>query len=403
MFRETLLLALRAIRRNALRSILTALGIIIGVAAVTALVTIGNGTTQSVVSGVSKLGSNLLSVRPGEPGGRPGGARSTAKPFKVADVAAIADQVPNVAAAAPVAAGSTTAIAGNENWSTSVTGTDNAYFAAGQWTLAGGRFFTDTELRSGSAVCVIGETVRRHLFGRADPLGETIRLQRIPCQVVGLLATKGAGGFGRDQDDAVVVPLRMFQRRIAGNTDVGFITVAAAEAASTAQVKRDVELLLRERRRIGPRERDDFSVFDMTEISTTLSGITTVLTGLLGAVAGVSLLVGGIGIMNIMLVSVTERTHEIGIRLAVGALKRQILSQFLVESTVLSLLGGLIGIALGLGLAGAVVGFLDVPFVFDPMVAAAAFLFSGLVGIVFGYFPARRAAGLNPIDALRHE
>jgi putative ABC transport system permease protein len=236
---ETLLLALRAIRQNTLRSALTALGIIIGVAAVTALVTIGNGTTASVVSGVSRLGSNLLTVRPGASGGSPGGARSTAKQFTAADAAAIMDQVPGVKVVAPVASGRTTAIVGNQNWSTSVAGTDDGYFEAGQWTLASGRLFTDSEIRGGSAVCIIGQTVRQHLFGNADPVGQALRLQRMPCNVVGLLASKGAGGFGMDQDDIVAIPLRAFQRRIAGNTDVDYINVAAQADTTTATAQAD--------------------------------------------------------------------------------------------------------------------------------------------------------------------
>ncbi|HZP21655.1 MAG TPA: ABC transporter permease [Bauldia sp.] len=403
MFAETLLLAIRAVRRNALRSTLTALGIIIGVAAVIGLVTIGNGTQQSVVAGISKLGSNLLSVRPGAPGGPPGGARSTAKAFSAADAEAIAAQIGGVRAVAPVASTKTVAVAGNTNWNTTLVGTDDDYFQAGSWTIASGRVFTDSETRAGSAVCVIGQTARQHLFGASDPVGQAIRLEKMPCTIIGMLEAKGAGAFGMDQDDIIVVPLRTFQRRIAGNTDVAFINVSAQNGASTAKVKKDVELLLRERRRIGEGDEDDFSVFDMTEITSTLSTTTTVLTGLLGAVAAVSLLVGGIGIMNIMLVSVTERTREIGIRLAVGALRRQVLAQFLVEAIVLSLFGGLIGVAIGLGLASLAVGALGVPLVVEPLVIAGAFVFSGAVGVIFGYFPARRAANLNPIEALRHE
>jgi putative ABC transport system permease protein len=403
MFFETVLLALRAIERNALRSVLTALGIIIGVAAVIALVTIGNGTSASVVSGVSKLGGNVLTVRPGEAATGPGGTQSTARVFMSADATAIADQVTGARAVAPVASAMITAIVGSENWSTSLTGTDNAYFDAGQWEVNSGRLFTDSELRGGSTVCVIGETVRQHLFGNQNPIGETIRLQRMPCNVVGLLASKGSGGFGMDQDDVIVIPLRTFQRRIAGNADVGSISVAARSDTTAAKVKRDVEVLLRERRRIGTGERDDFNVFDMTEVINTLSTIASVLTGLLAAVAGVSLVVGGIGIMNIMLVSVTERTREIGIRLAIGALRAQVLQQFLMEAVVLSLLGGLVGIVLGMSLAFVGVTLLKVPFIFNPGIVALAFAFSGIVGVVFGYFPAQRAASLNPIEALRHE
>jgi putative ABC transport system permease protein len=403
MFIETLFLAFRAIRLNALRSGLTALGIIIGVAAVTALVTIGNGTTQSVVSGISSLGSQLLTVRPGAPGGAPGGARSTTRDFTVADARAIADQVPGVAAVAPISTARLTAVAGNANWATVVAGTENEYFDAEQWTVAAGRIFTDSELRSGSAACIIGETVRQHLFDGSDPVGRAIRLQKTTCNVIGLLAAKGAGAFGMDQDDMIVIPLRTFQQRIAGSTDVDFINLSASAEADTSAVQSDIQALLRERRHIAPGAQDDFQVIDMRQITGILSTITTVLTGLLGAVAAVSLLVGGIGIMNIMLVSITERTREIGIRLAIGALRRQVLAQFLVEAVVLSLFGGLVGVALGLALALVGVSLLNVPFVLDPAIVLVAFGFSGLVGVVFGFFPARRAAALNPIEALRHE
>src|SRR5581483_10641478 len=216
MFAETLLLAIRAVRRNALRSTLTALGIIIGVAAVIGLVTIGNGTQQSVVAGISKLGSNLLSVRPGAPGGPPGGARSTAKAFSAADAEAIAAQIGGVRAVAPVASTKTVAVAGNTNWNTTLVGTDDDYFQAGSWTIASGRVFTDSETRAGSAVCVIGQTARQHLFGASDPVGQAIRLEKMPCTIIGMLEAKGAGAFGMDQDDIIVVPLRTFQRRIAG-------------------------------------------------------------------------------------------------------------------------------------------------------------------------------------------
>ncbi|MEO5806438.1 ABC transporter permease [Devosia sp.] len=403
MFWETVLLALRAIRRNALRSGLTALGIIIGVAAVIALVTIGNGTTASVVAGVSELGGNVLTVRPGEAATGPGGTQSSAKPFTVADATAIADQISGARDVAPIASSRITVIAGSDNWTSTLTGSDNAYFDAGQWELAAGRLFTDSELRSGSTVCIIGETVRENLLGNQNPLGQKLRLQRMPCEVVGLLAAKGNSGFGTDQDDIIMTPLRTFQRRIAGNTDVASITVTARADSTTAKVKRDVEILLRERRRIKIGDANDFNVFDMTQVTAVLSTITTVLTGLLAAVAGISLLVGGIGIMNIMLVSVTERTREIGIRLAIGALRGQVLQQFLMEAVVLSLLGGLVGIVLGLALAFLGVSLLKVPFAFDPVIVALAFGFSGVIGVIFGYFPARRAASLNPIEALRHE
>ena len=399
---ETIKLALQAIFRNALRSFLTVLGIVIGVAAVITMVTVGSGTTVQVTQDIAKLGSNLLFVRPGQ-GFGPGGARTTAANFEARDLAALRQQIDGVKAIAPISRAAASAIYGNENWSTTITGSTNAYFITQDWTFAKGRRFFDNEIRSGKAVCVIGETVRKELFGRADPIGVKIRLKKVSCEIIGLLAVKGPSSFGQDRDDIVVMPLRSVQRRFLGNQDIQTINVSAQDAASTAKIRRDVTLLMRELRRISPLEDDDFNVRDMTEIADMLSGTTRVLTGLLGAVAAVSLLVGGIGIMNIMLVSVTERTREIGIRLAVGAQGRQVLTQFLVEAVVLSLFGGLIGIALGLALAGLAVNILRVPFVFEPNSVMIAFVFSAIVGVVFGYFPARRAARLNPIDALRHE
>jgi putative ABC transport system permease protein len=398
---ETIKLALQAILRNALRSFLTTLGIVIGVGAVIAMVTIGNGTTAKVAADLAKLGSNLLSVRPGQFG--PGRASSEAKPFNVRDIDALRAQLRGVRVVAPVSQKSTTIVYGSENRSTPVAGADNGYFVAQDWQLTAGRRFLEGEVRSGRAACVIGETVRDKLFGRNDPIGRTMRVNKISCEVIGLLGSKGQSSFGTDQDDIVIVPLRMFQRRIAGNSDISSIWVSAEEGTDTAKIQADIERLLRERRSISAGREDDFSVRDMKQIAQTQTATTTVLTGLLGAVAGVSLLVGGIGIMNIMLVSVTERTREIGIRLAIGALEAQVLMQFLVEAVVLSALGGLIGIALGLGLAVLATQALGVPFVLDPTIVLVAFAFSTMVGVIFGYFPARRAAHLDPIEALRHE
>lgn len=401
MLGEAIKLALQAIRRNALRSFLTVLGIVIGVGAVIAMVTIGNGTTAKVTADLAKLGSNLLFVSPGQFG--PGRASSDARSFNRRDVEALKSQLSGVKAAAPVANKSVTLVAGGDNRISVVTGTDNDYFITQAWDLKAGRQFLDSELRGGRAACIIGATVHEKLFGRSDPIGRSLRVGNVSCEIVGRLEAKGQSSFGTDQDDTVLMPLRTFQRRIAGNTDIGRIMVSASDDVDTAKVQADIERMMRQRRNVATDREDDFSVRDMKQISQTTAGTTAMLTGLLGAVAAVSLLVGGIGIMNIMLVSVTERTREIGIRLAIGALERQVLTQFLVEAVVLSLFGGLAGILLGLGLARIAAGALGVPFLIDPTIVIVAFLFSALVGMVFGFFPARRAARLDPIDALRHE
>ncbi|MFN3867775.1 MAG: ABC transporter permease [Hyphomicrobiaceae bacterium] len=397
---EQFRLALQAIRRNALRSLLTVLGIVIGVAAVIAMVTIGNGTTAKVTDDLAKLGSNLLVVRPGQPGRR---VSNDVRPFRAADVEAMRAQLTDVKAIAPVGQQSATLVAGAESRTSQVVGTVNDYFVTQDWALTAGRIFFDSENRGGGAACIIGETVRDAMFGVPDPTGRRMRVGNVSCEVVGVLEAKGESSFGTDQDDVVIMPLRTFQRRISGNTEISRIQVSAADGVDTAEVQRDIEQLLRERRRILPGKDDDFSVRDLKQIAETTAGTTAMLTGLLGAVAAVSLLVGGIGIMNIMLVSVTERTREIGIRLAIGALEAQVLTQFLVEAVVLSLFGGIVGIVLGLGLAAAATSSLGVPFLIDPQIVLVAFVFSAVVGVVFGYFPARRAAQLDPIEALRHE
>jgi len=398
---EALKLAWQAIGRNLLRSSLTILGVVIGVGAVIAMVTIGRGTTARVTADLAKLGSNLLFVRPGQFG--PGRVSADARPFDARDIAELKGQLYGARAVAPVVQKSVTAIYGSESRNTMVAGTDDDFFVTQDWGLVRGRVFLPGEIRSGRAVCIVGETVRNSLFGSADPVGARIRIHNLSCDVIGLLDVKGQSGFGIDRDDVVLMPLRAVQRRIVGNSDIPTIYVSARDGVETGKVQADIERLLRERRKIRPGQDDDFTVRDMRQVIETQTATTAVLTGLLGAVAGVSLLVGGIGIMNIMLVSVTERTREIGIRLAIGARESQVLTQFLVEAVVLSLFGGVVGIALGLGLAGAASAGMAIPFVFEPTIVLVAFLFSALVGVVFGYFPARRAARLDPIEALRHE
>jgi putative ABC transport system permease protein len=398
---NALILALREIRRNIMRSSLTMLGIVIGVAAVIVMVNLGRGATAQVSQQIASLGSNLLMVRQGQHFGP--GQRMDAPPFNMKDVEAIEREITSVGAVAPFASARVVAIYGNANWATAVIGTDNAFLKVRDWSLQAGREFTDSEIRAGKSVCIIGNTVRQQLFAGQETLGANIRLNKLSCEVIGLLASKGQTAMGSDQDDIVLVPIRTFWRRIAGNQDISQIQVSAREGASTAKVQNDIELLLRERRHISPGEEDDFSVRDMQEIARTLTGTTEVLTALLGAVAAVSLLVGGIGIMNIMLVSVTERTREIGIRLAIGALEREVLLQFLVEAVVLSSFGGILGIALAMFASMGLASMLHVPFIFSPGIVVLAFLFSVCVGILFGYTPARKAARLNPIDALRYE
>ena len=401
MLLNTLLLALRSIRRNLMRSFLTILGIVIGVSAVITMVTLGNGATLAIQNQISGLGTNLLQVRPGQRMGAGGGTGAPA--FKDTDADAIAQQIGGILAVAPEARAAATAVVGGRNWTTSVIGSTNAWLETGNWTLRSGRVFTDAELRAGAAVCLIGETVRRELFGTADAVGGQLRVKAFSCEVVGVLASKGQGAFGNDQDDTVLVPLRTLQRRVTGNTRVNTLLVSMKDGSDPERVKASLTQLLRELRKLSDSDEDNFNVLDTKQLADTLSGTTKVLTTLLGAVAAVSLLVGGIGIMNIMLVSVTERTREIGLRLAIGALEREVLLQFLIEAVVLAALGGLIGIVLATGASLALSGLMGVPYLFNPGVNLLSFVFSAGIGVVFGYFPARRAARMDPIDALRHE
>ena len=403
MWLNTLLLALRSIRRNLMRSFLTVLGIVIGVSAVITMVTVGNGATLAVQSQISGLGTNLLQVRPGQRMG-PGSGGASAPAFKDTDAEAIASQIGGVAAAAPESRSSGTLVANGRNWTSAITGSTNDWLTIGNWTLSSGRVFTEAELRAGAAVCLIGNTVQRELFGSSPALGEQLRVKQISCEVVGVLTSKGQGAFGNDQDDMVFMPIKTLQRRITGNTQVNTLLVSMADGSDAERVKTSLSQLLRERRKLADTDEDNFNVLDTKQLADTLSGTTRIMTTLLGAVAAVSLLVGGIGIMNIMLVSVTERTREIGVRKAVGAKRRDILLQFLIEASFLCLFGGAIGILLGY-IGGAILGKLmfgqvgGVPL----WAVVSAFVVPAGIGLVFGMYPAAKASKLDPIDALRYE
>jgi len=397
------LLAFREIRRSVMRSALTILGIVIGIASVIAMIMLGDATTAYVTQSISKLGTNMLMVLPGQQRQGPPNMNSTSRRFTHGDIDALKKEIINVRGVAPVGSRQMQAVYANKNYATTVEGTNNDYFIVKDWVFASGRDFLPSELQGGKTVCVIGETVRRELFGTLDPVGEPIRLESFSCEVVGLLESKGAAMFGMDQDAVIVTPIRMFQRRISGNQEISRIMISAKSASAIEGVKASLVSILQERRKVQIGQEDDFNVHDMREMVQTLSSTTKLLTILLGAVAAISLLVGGIGIMNIMLVSVTERTREIGIRLAVGALEREVLLQFLVESIVLASIGGILGIVVGVGAGIGVALFFELPLIFNVPIILVAFFFSTIVGVVFGYFPARKAARLNPIDALRHE
>lgn len=403
MFTNALLLALREIRRNLLRSFLTILGIVIGVASVIAMVILGDGTTANVKEGIAKLGSNMLTLRPGQERHGPPREDQSAKQFKIGDVIAIKSEIDSLKAVAPNSSSSINAVYGNKSHLTTLIGSDNDYFIVKDWEFNDGRNFEETELKAGKAVCIIGDTIANELFANENPLGARVRLEKFSCTIVGLLRSKGATAFGRDQDDVIIVPLNMLQRRITGNKDISSILISVKDEKAIESAKNDIKLLMQERRNIKVGQSDNFNIRDMRDILDTMTSTTKMLTYLLGAIAAISLLVGGIGIMNIMLVSVTERTKEIGIRLAIGAMENDVLLQFLVESVVLATIGGIIGIVIGLGAAYFLTIFFELPFIMNSTIIIVAFVFSTFIGILFGYFPARKAARLNPIDALRHE
>ena len=401
MWGNAFILALRQIWRNPMRSLLTVLGIVIGVAAVITMVTVGNGATQAVREQIESLGSNQLMIRPGQRMG-PGGSAG-APSFKLEDVDAIANQIAGVKAVAPQRQQSMTVVAQGRNWSTQVIGSSNQYFILDNRQIRQGRYFEPQEEQSGAAVCVIGTTIEKEIFGSSNAVGQMLRTGQFSCRVVGVLESKGQAAIGGDQDDLVVMPIQTFQRRVSGNTRVSAILVSVDSQIDRALVTESIRLLMRERRSLSDADDDNFMILDTEEIARRVSSTTEIMTMLLGAVAAVSLVVGGIGIMNIMLVSVTERTREIGVRLAIGALEREVLMQFLIEAVVLGAMGGVLGVAIAFIGSFALAATMGVPFIFDPGINMIAFLFAALTGVIFGYFPARRAAKLDPLEAVRHE
>lgn len=402
MFANAFLLAFRQILRNPMRSLLTVLGIVIGVAAVITMVTVGNGATTAVREQIESFGNNQLMLRPGQRMG-PGGSAG-APSFKREDLQALESQIAGVLSAAPQINRSTVVVANGRNWTTSVVGSTNDYFTTDNRDLAEGRYFEASEETTGAAVCVIGKTIQKELWGQnSRVLGEMLRVNNFSCRVVGVLAEKGTAAMGGDQDDLVVLPFNTAARRLVGRDRISTILIAIDPQSDRDHLKSAVKDLMRERRSLSDGDDDNFTILDTAEIAEKVASTTQIMTTLLGSVAAVSLLVGGIGIMNIMLVSVTERTREIGVRLAIGATAREVLLQFLIEAVVLGCMGGVLGILIALGASWALTQMMDVPFGFDVGINILSFCFAALTGIIFGYFPARRAARLDPIEAVRHE
>lgn len=403
MFLNALALALTEIRRNLMRSLLTMIGIVIGIASVIAMVNIGKGASASVTESVGKLGSRSIFVVPGQARGM-GGQSTIAKPFERKDVEILKKSIFSLEAVSGVENASLTVLFGENNYHTRISGVNNDYLTVKDWQIKRGRAFANNEMRSGHNVCMIGQTVADKLFENgSEPIGKKIRLEKFSCEVIGLLQAKGANTFGMDEDDIVLVPLRMFQRRISGSSQIHMILASVKKGIPLDEANLQIRRLMREQRSLSADEEDDFSIFTMQALLSTISNITEMLTVMLGFVAAISLVVGGIGIMNIMLVSVTERTREIGIRLAIGATADDILTQFLIESIVLSALGGIIGILLGLLITWTVTSLMDIPFIIDSLMISVALVVSMGIGIMFGFIPARKAANKNPIEALRYE
>jgi len=398
MFGATLLLAMREIRRHLLRSFLTTLGIIIGVAAVITMVTLGRGVTASVQDQIASLGSDVFIIFPLNDG------RTPPRPFDADDVRAVEMQIAGVLTVAGNVSADVIAFHNGQDWNTAVRGADNAFLTAQSIAIDEGRAFTQAEMSSGQNVCIVGTKVHEAIFvAGVSPLGEELRLGNVPCTVIGLFEERGQGAADQDADNVVMMPLKTVQRRFTGNDDLQYFVVKYDAAYSSANIQDALVGLLRERRLLQPGQSNDFDIVDTAQVNDAVSNVTGVLTAVVAAIAAISLIVGGIGIMNIMLVSVTERTREIGIRLAIGALAREVRLQFLTEAVVLCCFGGLVGIGLALGLSVLLSAAIDIPYVFDPAVNVGSFLFSAVMGVIFGYYPAHRASQLDPIEALRHE
>ena len=401
---QTALIALRALRRNKMRSMLTALGIIIGVASVVAMVAVGNGAQARITSQVSALGQNLLMVFAGSK--KSGGVNSglgSASAITLEDASAIQREVPDVAAVSPEVSVTAQAIANGRNWSTTVVGESQDYLKIRDWKLAAGSMFNQSDIRSAAKIAVIGSKTANELFGPLNPVGQSVRIKNIPFTIVGLLESKGAGMGGANQDDRILIPYTTAMKRLTGDRYLRSVNVQIRSSDRMDIAQQQITSLLRQRHRLTSDQSDDFNIFNQKEIADTVNSISKIITLLLGSIAGISLVVGGIGIMNIMLVSVTERTREIGIRIAVGAQPGDIRLQFLIEAVTLSLLGGLIGVLCGVGASHLVGMFADFKAVVSSGSIILAFGVSSVIGIFFGFYPAHKAAALDPIVALRYE
>jgi putative ABC transport system permease protein len=397
-------IALNALKRNKFRAFLTMLGIIIGVASVIVMLAIGQGSKKSIQDQMAGMGTNLIFAMPGSE--QKGGVKmgnSDAKSMNVSDVEAISRTCPAISDVSPEVRSGGQAVVGNQNWPTSVYGVNNKYFSIRKYSIGSGRSFTENEIQTYAKVCLIGHTIVENLFGKTDPIGQSIRFGNIPLLIIGILGEKGENGMGQDQDDLIMAPYTTVQKRILAITHIQSIAASAASENENEAAIEQITKSLRNSHNLKASEADDFQVRSQSEMVQTFSSISNIMTALLGAISGISLLVGGIGIMNIMYVSVTERTREIGLRLSVGGRGNDILLQFLIESILLSVFGGIIGIAFGIAATQITASIMSWPVVITTMSVVMAFLVCSAIGIFFGWYPARKAAGLNPIDALRYE